>query len=96
MGPRAVLAVPIAFGIAVVCGFFLHSLWTFRGHGHRDNSGRQQMKFLLVQSFGMAINAAFTWVLTGPLHQPAWVPLIPVVTVTPIATFVLNRQWVFE
>jgi len=34
-------------------------------------------------------------VLTGLLHQPAWVPLVPVVLVTPIATFALNRQWVF-
>ena len=44
---------------------------------------------------GMLLNMAFTWVLTGPLHQATWVPLIPVVLVTPFATFALNRQWVF-
>ena len=92
---HAVYAVPFAFAVAVTCGFFLHSRWSFRGHGTRDTSGRQHGKFVMVQGVGLALNALFTWGLTGPLHQPAWVPLIPVVLVTPIATFALNRQWVF-
>lgn len=92
----AVVAVPPAFLIAAACGFVLHSGWSFKGHGTRDPSGRQHVKFLLVQGFGMLLNMTFTWVLTGPLDQPTWVPLIPVVVVTPLATFALNRQWVFR
>lgn len=92
---HAVYAVPFAFAVAVTAGFFLHSAWSFKGHGTRDTSGRQHAKFVAVQGFGLLLNALFTWVLTGPLHQPNWVPLIPVVLVTPIATFALNRQWVF-
>ncbi len=91
----AVAAVPFAFAVAVTCGFFLHSFWSFRGHGSRDNSGRQHLKFLIVQGVGLALNAAFTWLLADLLHYPDWVPLIPIVTITPIATFALNRQWVF-
>ncbi|MBL7396035.1 GtrA family protein, partial [Escherichia coli] len=53
-------------------------------------------KFVAVQSVGMAMNAAFTWVITGPLHQPTWVPLLPVVFVTPVITFALNRYLVFK
>ncbi|MDQ1228832.1 hypothetical protein [Sphingomonas sp. SORGH_AS_0879] len=49
----------------------------------------------MVQGFGLALNALFTWIATGLLHQQPWVALIPVVTITPIATFALNRQWVF-
>ena len=90
-----VAAVVIAFLVSVSIGFVAHSRWSFRGHGTRDRSGRQHGKFLIVQGFGLALNALFTWVLTGPLHQPNWVPLIPVVIVTPLATFALNRQWVF-
>jgi putative flippase GtrA len=90
-----VVAVPPAFLVAVICGFFLHSAWSFKGHGTRDSSGRQHLKFFLVQGFGLLLNAAFTWVITGLLHGPNWLPLIPVVTITPIATFALNRQWVF-
>lgn len=92
---QAVLAVPPAFLVAVTCGFFLHSMWSFKGHGTRENSGRQHLKFLIVQGFGLVLNALFTWVITGPLHAANWVPLIPVMTITPLATFALNRQWVF-
>jgi len=91
----AVAAVPFAFAVAVTAGFFLHSMWSFKGHGSRDNSGRQHAKFVAVQGFGLLLNALFTWVIADLMHQPNWVPLIPVVLVTPIATFALNRQWVF-
>lgn len=94
-GARAVLAVPIAFAVAVVCGFPLHSLWSFRGHGVRAKGAGQPLKFMGVQGFGLVLNALFTWVITGPLHGHTLLPLIPVVTITPIATFALNRHWVF-
>ncbi len=92
---RAVLAVPFAFAVAVTAGFFLHSAWSFKGHGTRDSSGRQHAKFVAVQGFGLVLNALLTWLITGLLRQPAWVPLIPVIFVIPLATFALNRWWVF-
>jgi putative flippase GtrA len=91
----AVAAVPFAFAVAVTCGFFLHSAWSFKGHGTRENSGRQHLKFLIVQGFGLLLNALFTWLIADLMHYPDWVPLIPIVTITPVATFALNRQWVF-
>jgi putative flippase GtrA len=93
-----VAAVVVAFAIAVCVGYVLHSRWSFRGHGRRERTAREQTRFLIVQSIGLALNAAFTWVLTGPsslFHGPTWWPLVPAVIVTPLATFVLNRQWVF-
>ncbi len=92
----AVLAVPPAFLAAAAYGFWMHGKWSFKGHGTRDSSGRQHFRFLLVQTFGMLLNASFTWLLTGLLHTPNWVPLVPAVLLTPLATFTLNRQWVFS
>ena len=93
---RAVLAVPFAFAVAAACGFVMHSRWSFKGYGTRDTSGRQHLKFLAVQGFGLVLNLLFTWVITGPLfHGPAWLPLVPSICVTPLATFALNRQLVF-
>ena len=90
-----VLAVVIAFAVAVTVGYILHSRWSFKGHDAPE-TGRTQAKFLTVQSFGMVLNAAFTWILTGPLfHGPTWWPLVPAVLITPFATFVLQRYWVF-
>jgi len=91
-----VLAVVIAFLVSVSIGFVLHSRWSFRGHGHREDN-RLKVKFLAVQSFGFLLNEIFTWVLTGPLvHGPTWWPLVPAILVTPFATFALNRQLVFR
>ena len=91
-----VLAVVIAFLVSVSIGFVLHSRWSFRGHGRREDN-RLKIKFLLVQASGFLLNEVFTWVLTGPLvHGPTWWPLIPAIFVTPLATFALNRQLVFR
>ena len=92
---RAVLAVPFAFTVAIVAGFLLHSRWSFAGHGTRSSNGTQQGKFLIVHSAGFGLNLAFTWVLTAGLGAPIWTPLIPIVLITPIVTFLLQRQWVF-
>ena len=91
-----VVAVLIAFLVSVSIGFVLHSRWSFRGHGKREDHA-MKVKFLAVQGSGFVLNEAFTWVLTGPLfHGPTWWPLIPAIFVTPLATFALNRQLVFR
>jgi putative flippase GtrA len=90
------IAVVAGFAVAVVFGYFLHSNWSFRGHGD-ERTPATRTKFVLVQLFGMGLNLIFTWVLTGPLFDgPTWWPLIPVSTVTPLATFALQRSWVFD
>ncbi len=89
------LAVVVAFAIAVSIGFVAHSRWSFRGHGQRENN-LLKVKFLAVQSAGFLLNEVFTWLLTGPLNGPTWWPLIPAIFVTPLATFILNRRLVFR
>ncbi len=91
-----VAAVVIAFIVSVSIGFVLHSRWSFRGHGQREDHALK-VKFLLVQLSGFILNVIFTWVLTGPLvHGPKWWPLLPAIFVTPLATFALNRMLVFR
>ena len=90
------LAVLIAFLVSVTIGFVLHSRWSFRGHGKREDHA-MRVKFFAVQFSGFLLNEAFTWALTGPLVRgPTWWPLIPAIFVTPLATFALNRQLVFR
>ena len=90
-----VLAVIIAFLVSVSIGFVLHSRWSFRGHGRREDN-RLKIKFLAVQTSGFVLNEVFTWALTGPMHGPTWWPLIPAIFVIPPATYLLNRQLVFR
>lgn len=94
-GPRAVYAVPFAFAVAVTAGFFLHSRWSFKGHGSRDPGAVQQIKFVAVQASGVGLNALVTWVGTALLGYPAWAPLLPAVLIATVFTFILNRWLVF-
>jgi putative flippase GtrA len=87
-------AVVVAFLVAVSIGFVLHSRWSFRGHGQREDR-QLKIKFLAVQTSGFLLNEVFTWLLTGPLEGPVWWPLVPAIFVTPLATYFLNRRWVF-
>lgn len=93
---HAVFAVPFAFAVAVSAGFWLHSNWSFRGHGTRQTGGGQQAKFVGVQGVGLAMHAVLTWIATDLMGLPAWAPLVPGLTLVPIVTFFLNRQWVFR
>ncbi|WP_254606464.1 GtrA family protein [Sphingomonas bacterium] len=94
-GRTAVAAVPFAFAVAVTCGFFLHSRWSFRGHGARRPGAAQHARFVAVQGSGLALNGVVTWLGTAVLHYQPWVPLVPAIFLAALVTFVLNRLWVF-
>lgn len=91
----AVAAVPPAFLAALVCGFFLHRNWSFRGHASESGSRSQPFRFVIVQLFGLVLNTGFTWLITAAMGLPNWVALLPVISITPAVTFVIQRQWVF-
>lgn len=92
---QAVWAVPPSFLVAVTCGFFLHSRWSFRGQGAQSAGPAQQAKFLCVQASGMALNALVTWIGTALMGLDPWVPLLPAVALATIVTFLLNKYLVF-
>lgn len=83
--------------VAMITGYVLHSRWSFRGHGERDNAARTTSRFFIVSLVSLALNALFVFILTDSmmLGGPWWWPLIPILFVTPLVTFTLNRQWVF-
>ena len=80
---------------AVATGYVMHSRWSFRGHGRRDDPVRTTGRFFLVSLVSLALNSFWVWLLTDQLHlAPSW-PMIPMLVVTPFVTFELNRRWVF-
>lgn len=92
---EAVWAVPPSFLVAVTCGFFLHSRWSFKGQGAHSSGPAQQLKFVGVQASGMALNALVTLIGTAHLGLAPWVPLLPAVALATIVTFLLNKYLVF-
>ena len=85
----------LAYLTAAGTGYVLHSRWSFRGHGRRDNLARTGSRFVIVSLISLGLNSFWVWLLTEPLAlSPAW-PILPMLFVTPLVTFTLNRQWVF-
>lgn len=86
----------LGYVVAMLSGYVMHSRWSFRGHGTRDNIVRTGGRFFVVSLVSFAMNSFFVWWLTGPMHGATWWPLVPIVFVTPLVTFALNRMWVFR
>ena len=94
-GVAPLVANLLAYMVAVALGYVLHSRVSFKDHGSRDNVTKRTGRFFVVSLVSLGLNSLFVGVLTGPLGGPPWWAVIPMVFVTPLATFYLNRQWVF-
>lgn len=85
----------LAYAVAVFFGYFLHSRWSFRGHGQQRNFTRTVSRFVMTSGLSFALNSLFIWILNGILNLPVWWPILPMVFVTPLIIFVINKNWVF-
>lgn len=84
------------YAVAVTSGYILHSRFSFRGHGSRDSVARTTFRFFMASLISLGMNSSWIWLLTDLLNGPTWWPILPMMFVTPVAMFWLNRLWVFE
>jgi putative flippase GtrA len=89
------LAWTIGYLAAVLFGYVVHSRWSFRGHGRRDNLARTGGRFFAVSLVSFALNQLWVWLLVQHFALPLWAPYPLVLGVTPLIVFSLNRRWVF-
>ena len=89
------LAWTAGFVAAVIVGYIVHSRWSFRGHGRRDNLARTGGRFVIVSLVSFALNQLWVWLLVRQMELPLWAPYPLVLGVTPLVIFALNRRWVF-
>lgn len=94
-GVEPMLSMTINYLVFTALGYLLHSRWSFRGHGRRDRPGVRTVRFFTVNTLGFLSNQFFVWLLVKQLGGPTWWPVIPILFVTPLLTFALNRRWVF-
>lgn len=83
------------YAAAMASGYLLHSRWSFRGHGERGSPAARGGRFLIVSLISLALNSLWVWAATDWLGGPTWWPVVPMLFVTPLVTFALNRNWVF-
>ena len=85
----------LAYVVAVATGYFMHSRWSFRGHGE-ERTNATRLRFAAVSIISFALNSFWVWLLFTRLDLGRAAPILPMLFVTPIVTFTLNRQWVFR
>jgi putative flippase GtrA len=95
-GVEPMLSMTLNYLVFTALGYVLHSNFSFRGHGARDKQAVRTMRFFTVNTTGFLVNQFFVWLLVKQLHGPTWWPVIPIICVTPLLTFSLNRRWVFD
>lgn len=83
----------LAFLAAFCISYFGHSWWTFKNNRH---SNEKLIKFLMTSLVGLGINSVFVCILMHRLHQSAYVATLPMIFVTPLLIFFINRSWVFK
>jgi len=93
MDPNA--AWTLGYIAAVLVGYVVHSRWSFRGHGRRDNLARTGGRFVIVSLVSFGLNSLWVWLCVRALGLPIWSPYPLVLGVTPLVVFALNRRWVF-
>lgn len=94
-GVEPMLSLTLSFLVFTALGYVLHSRFSFRGHGSRNGPAARAFRFLVVNCTGYLSNQFFVWLLVKQLHGPTWWPVLPILFVTPLLTFALNRRWVF-
>lgn len=95
-GVDPMLSLTLNFLAFTALGYVLHSRFTFRGHGSGEGGGgARTARFFAVNIIGFLTNQVFVWLLVKQLGGPTWWPVLPIIFVTPLLTFALNRRWVF-
>ena len=94
-GVEPMLSMTLNYLVFTALGYVLHSRFSFRGHGARDNPRARTTRFFIVNTTGFLANQFFIWLLVKQMGGPVWWSVIPIVFVTPLLTFSLNRRWVF-
>jgi putative flippase GtrA len=95
LGFVPLFATLFAYGIAGIFGYVLHSRFSFRGHGRRDNVARTGSRFIVTMFLSYIINSLFVWGLTSGMSGEWWWPVPAMVFITPVIIFMVSRRWVF-
>ncbi|MEX6725621.1 GtrA family protein [Parapedomonas caeni] len=85
--------------VAMPFAFTIHHQWSFR---HQTDGGTvnalpaMSVRFFTTNAFGYSLNALIVWLVCGIASWPAWSATPFMASITPLATFMLNRNWVFR
>ncbi len=83
----------MAFCLAFWVSYWGQSKWTFE---HRNHTKEKLFKFFLVCLLGLGMNTFFVWLLMHVFSKSAYVAILPMIFITPLVVFFINKFWVFN
>ena len=92
---RPLAANVLSYVAGFTASYTVHSRWSFRTE-QRQDEGAALLRFLLASGFAFALNSFWVWLATVALRLSPLAPVPAMMFVTPLASFVLNRWWVFR
>jgi putative flippase GtrA len=85
----------LAYLTAMATGYVMHSGWSFRDHGG-ERTHTTKVRFVIVSLISYALNSFWVWLCYTHFDLGRAAPIAPMVFITPVVTFFLNRHWVFR
>lgn len=82
----------LSYAAQLGISYQLHRSFSFDGAAGGAGS---MMRYGLLSLGAFACNSLWVWLCTHVLRLSPWTPLMPMIFVTPLMTFLLARHWVF-
>lgn len=81
--------------LSVLVGFRIHCKWTFADQARTVADDLVSVRFLIASISPLLLNSLWAWLLTPAVTGSVWYSVLPMLIVTPLASFLINRRWVF-
>jgi putative flippase GtrA len=92
-GVPYLLSAVVAFVLSASVGYWLHEHWTFKG---RQPTARGWMAWLAAQGGATGLNLGLLAIAVDVLHADAILAQLVLLPVSPAATYLVGRRWVFN
>ena len=89
------IANTISYVFGLIVGYAVHSRWSFAADTESEEGG-MIARFLMASGCAFALNSFWVWLTTSLLGLSPLAPVPLMIGVTPFASFLLNRYWVFR
>ena len=93
IGVPYLLSALVAFALSASLGYWLHEHWTFKGGAP---TVRGWLRWLAAQGGATGLNLVLLAVLVDGVGVGEIVAQAVLLPVTPVATYVVGRRWVFS
>jgi len=96
-GIDPLLANLVAFVTAFAVSFAGHLQWTFKQVRYASSAKASKLvKFLVIALLGLVLNSIFTWIIVDRWRLHYLWAVTPMLSITPLVTFVMAKRWAFR